>query len=121
MQPLRRVLLFGFLIWLIPFFAAFFIFPLRESNRPLFETLMPLILTLCTVYFAVRHFRSQSKSSWQSGLMVGLLWALISFVIDLPFFVFGPFAVPFVEYLGDIGLIYLLIPIITTGISHVRE
>jgi hypothetical protein len=120
MQPLRRVLLFGFLIWLIPFFAAFFIFPLRESNRPLFETLMPLILALCTTYFSVRHFRSQSKSSWQSGLTVGLVWALISFVIDLPIFL-GAFATPFVEYLADIGLIYLLIPLITTAVSYGRE
>lgn len=34
------------LVWLIPFSVAFVIFPLRVSMMPLFESIMPLVLTI---------------------------------------------------------------------------
>ena len=33
---------FGILIWLIPFLISFVVFPLKDSNRPLFESIMPI-------------------------------------------------------------------------------
>lgn len=41
-----RAIFYGFLIWLIPFIVAFVIFPLRESARPLFESIMPVAVTV---------------------------------------------------------------------------
>ncbi len=47
-----KAVLYGFLIWLTAFVVAFLIFPLRESSRPLFESIMPVVVTLATVAFA---------------------------------------------------------------------
>ena len=46
MTSVRKAVLFGFLIWLIPFVVAFIIFPLRESSRPLFESIMPVTVAV---------------------------------------------------------------------------
>jgi len=48
---------FGFLVWLIPFVVAFLIFPLKESWRSLFESIMPVTLASITVLCAVFYFR----------------------------------------------------------------
>ena len=67
-----RALLFGFLVWLIPFVAAFAIFPLRQSARPLFESIMPVTVTAVVVGFGltyVKRVRAGSRargSSWGS-------------------------------------------------------
>ncbi len=40
-KSLPKALLFGFLLWLIPFLVAFLIFPIRLSTPALFESIMP--------------------------------------------------------------------------------
>jgi hypothetical protein len=37
MTSLRKALLLGLVVWLVPFVVACCIFPLKESWRPLFE------------------------------------------------------------------------------------
>ncbi len=43
MKSVKKALLFGFLLWVIPFVIAFLIFPIRNSDRPLFESIMPIV------------------------------------------------------------------------------
>ncbi len=68
MVSVRRAALFGLLIWLIPFVVAFAIFPLRESSRPLFESIMPVAITLSVVVFGVAYFREVHRRHVFEGL-----------------------------------------------------
>ena len=110
----KRMWVYGFLIWLVPFVAAFVIFPWRENNRPLFESAMAVILVGVTVWFTQQYFKNKQVRWWE-GLLVGLIWMCLSIVIDLPIFVLGPIKMGLLEYLADIGLTYLIIPIICLG------
>ena len=53
MNRYLKVGLFGFFIWLIPFVVSVLIFPLRAMQRPLFESIMPVVIAIWTVFFAV--------------------------------------------------------------------
>ena len=53
MNRYLKVGLFGFFIWLIPFIVSVLIFPLRAMQRPLFESIMPVVIAIWTVFFAV--------------------------------------------------------------------
>ena len=118
MTSLRQALLFGFLIWLVPFMVAFVIFPLRESARPLFESIMPLTVALVTTGCAVLYFRRVVSNTVREGILLGLIWWLISLVIDAPLMLLGgPMQMTLAEYVSDIGLTYALMPIITVGIG----
>ena len=55
LKSFKKALLYGFFIWLIPFIVAVFIFPIRESNRPLFESIMPVVVTLSAVSFSILY------------------------------------------------------------------
>ncbi len=118
MNSIRRALAFGFLIWLVPFLAAFLIFPLRESARPLFESIMPVVVALATTAFAVVYFRDVVRNPIKEGLILGITWWLISLLIDAPLMLLGgPMQMSLGEYFSDIGLTYMMIPVITTGIG----
>lgn len=110
----KRMWVYGFLIWLVPFVAAFVIFPWRESNRALFESAMAVILTGVTMWLTLQYFKNKQVRWWE-GLLVGLIWMMLSIVIDLPIFVAGPIKMSLLDYLADIGVTYLIIPIVTLG------
>ncbi len=65
MKSIKLTLIYGFLLWLIPFVVAIIIFPLKQSKSPLFETVMPIALTVCVVFFAVSSAIIQAKLSKQ--------------------------------------------------------
>ena len=118
MKSLKLALLYGFLLWLIPFVVAILIFPVRTSSRALFESIMPVVLTACVVLFLNLYFRRLEAGFLKEGLMLGVIWFAISLVLDLLMFMWGPMKMTFAEYMMDIGLAYLIFPIVTIGSGH---
>jgi hypothetical protein len=47
MKSFKKTLLYGVLIWLITFTIAFLIFPIHETNRVFFESIMPVVISIC--------------------------------------------------------------------------
>lgn len=118
LKNIKLAIIYGFLLWLIPFVLSIIIFPIREQDRPFFESIMPVVLTTLTVYFSVQYFKKvPSMDTWGEGLVLGLLWMFVCIAIDLPVFNFSPIKIPFNLYWKDIGFTYLIIPFITTGFS----
>ncbi len=118
MTSVRKAILFGFFIWLVPFVVALVIFPLRESSRSLFESIMPVVVATVTVTLAVRYFRQVTHDYVREGVLIGVLWLAICVLIDAPLMLLsGPMQMTLGEYMGDIGLTYVIIPVITVGIG----
>jgi hypothetical protein len=83
----------------------------------MFESIMPVILAGAVVIFALLYFKNAMSVSVWEGLMLGLIWFAISFLIDLVMFSSGPMKMPFTDYIADVGIVYLMIPIITVGFA----
>ena len=114
----RRAVGFGVLVWLIPFAVAFVVFPLRASNRPLFESIMPVAVTLAAVLLGVAYFRHVGAGHMREGVAIGVLWLAICMLIDAPLMLFGgPMQMSLTDYLGDIGLTYVIVPTVTIGLG----
>lgn len=47
-----KIVLFGFLVWLVPFIGSFIIYPLKTPIYSLFESIMSVLIALA----AVQHF-----------------------------------------------------------------
>ena len=116
----KRAIGYGVALWAIPFIISFGLFPLRESNRPLFESLIVVVVVVLAVIAALRYFRDAGTADLAGGLTLGFLWAAISVVIDLPIFLLV-FHMALPEYLADIALTYLSFPAIATGIALARR
>ncbi len=116
-----RVGLFGFLTWLVPFVVSILIFPIRESQRPLFESIMPVVVTACVVAFSILYFRKLEGGFLREGILIGVVWFAINIVLDLLMFMEGPMKMPFPDYMMDIGLTYLIIPTVTISSGYLLE
>ncbi len=118
----KTIMLFGFLIWLIPFVVSFFIFPLRSSSRPLFESIMPVVLTSAVVFFTVRYLSKINREFVKEGIFIGIVWAVISLVIDLILFMpESQMQMTLSDYMMDIGITYLIILIIPLGSAYLMK
>ncbi len=121
MKSLGRALLYGFLVWLIPFVVSIVIFPIKTSLPPLFESIMPVVVTVCGVLFSNLYFRRVETGFVKEGVALGVIWLVISVGMDLLMFMWGPMKMTFVHYMMDIGLAYLIYPAITIGFGYLIE
>lgn len=119
MHSLKKSILLGFLVWLLPFIVAFLIYPIHESHRPLFESILPLIITISVVIFSYLYFKNVDKNVKTEGIKLGIIFLLINLIIDLIMFMpNSPMHMNLLDYISDIGLTYLMIPVITIGMGY---
>ena len=118
MNKYLKIVLYGFLVWLVPFVVSFFIYPLKVVGSPLFESIMPLVISLSVVDLAFLYLKTLEGDYIKEGVLIGGLWFIISIVIDLILFL-SPSAMQmsFSNYMMDIGITYLMIPFITMGMG----
>lgn len=114
----RRIAMFGFLVWLIPFAIAFVLFTPEGTPRvsqEFFDSVMAVCLAAVTAYFSHRLF-APAEDIAASGLTVGLAWLAISVVLDMPTIVVM-FKMPLPDYATGVALSYLMIPAITVAVA----
>lgn len=119
MKSIKLAIIYGFIVWVIPFVIAFLIFPLRTSDRPFFESIMPVAVSVTTAIFTVLYFQKVEKNFLKEGILLGAIYFAVNIILDLLMFSKGPMAMPFVDYIKDIGFTYLLIPAITIGMGYI--
>ncbi|HEX3315952.1 MAG TPA: hypothetical protein VHR72_13730 [Gemmataceae bacterium] len=81
---------------------------------------MPVTLALVVVPCAVVYLRRVRSAPLREGILLGVLWLAMSVAIDLPLMLSPPMNYTLVEYAADIGLTYVMMPIITIGIAAAR-
>ncbi len=123
MERPKHILFYGVIIWLVPFVLSFLFY--RPDGTLVidiffFKTIMIVAGSLIGVCMAVKYFRQVKKDYLNAGITIGLAWFLISIVLDLAVLV--PMSgMAIVPYFTEIGLRYLIIPIITVGMGYLLE
>lgn len=108
------VILYGVGIWAFTFVVAMLIFPIRAQERALFESIMPVALSLVVVTATAHYFR-RNQATIMKTFCVSLIWLGVNLAIDALLFSWGPMKMTLLDYIKDIGITYLMIPIIATG------
>lgn len=97
------------------------LYPWRIDNRTLFEAVIPVILAAANVALMTLYLSRISSSFLAHGALCGALWVAESFACDFIAFSIGPMQLTFAEYVQDIGITYLMIPVVTVGLAWQRE
>ncbi len=121
MRNLKKALWYGFVVWLIPFCVAFALFPVKKTNPPLFDSIMPVVLTVCVMWFLNLYFQSATGNTLREAVLLGGLWMLMSLALDFPMFSHGPMKMSLAVYVSDIGVTYLLIPVAAIGVGFLLQ
>jgi hypothetical protein len=117
-----EVLVLAFLSWLIPFAVSFAFFGpggVPWLPYPLFKSIMVVVFGATGLWLMLRALRGGTLSV-ASGLAMGGFFLAVNVVLDiailLPLTGMG-----FTSWLMDIGLRYLLIPVMGWGIGRAAE
>ena len=122
MKSFKKAILYGFLIWLIVFAIAFLIFPIRETNRAFFESIMPVIISIVTSFFAFKYFSKVESSFIKEGFYFGIIVTLINWIIDAVLMLSpSPMQMTLLDYFQDIGFTYFMILPITLGFGFIAN
>lgn len=121
MTSFKKALIYGVVIWAIGMAIAVAIFGIRETNRPLFESIMPVGISVAMVIFGYLYFKGVKNDFVSEGIKLGLVWLGINLALDAVAFSYGPMAMSVADYISDIGVTYLMMPVITVGMGKLLE
>jgi len=117
MQLVKRALIYGFLLWIIPFLASVLIFPLKKTDPTFFQSSLGVLSITLAVMLTVHYFR-KTQGNLKEGILLGLIFAVISWFFDFLFFIWGPIKMPLDAYVKEIGIGYILYLIIAVGFGY---
>ena len=117
MSSIKNALIYGFLLWLIPFIISIAIFPFKKPEPFLFHSLMTVISVATVVIFSILYFK-KTNGNLREGIFLGLLFMAISLSFDYFMFIWGPIKMTVLAYIKEIGVTYLIYPIITIGYGY---
>ncbi len=110
---------YGFLVWLIPFVAAFFFYT-REGtltiDRYFFKTIMIAVGSVSAAFLLISYFKKINTGYLKEGILVGVIWLGISILLDLLVLV-QMFGMSISDYFTQIGLGYLAIPAMSIAVG----
>jgi hypothetical protein len=123
MKSIKKVIGFGLLTWFVPFIMAFaFYSPDGEIwiGQDLFKSVMIVVASLVGSLLLVRYFKSVQSSYLKEGVNIGLVWLAINLALDI--IILLPMSkMAFDQYIAQIGLRYLVIPIMGTTFGLLLE
>ncbi|HEY5600496.1 MAG TPA: hypothetical protein VIK81_00225 [Patescibacteria group bacterium] len=117
----KKAILFGIGAWAFTFIVAMAAFGLRQNERVLFESIMPVALVLSTITASALYLKTVKSRQFYIGFCLGLIFLIVNLVLDSLLFSWGPMKMLIIDYLKDIGVAYLLIPIIPSGMGYLLE
>lgn len=121
MNKLIKIILYGIIIWLVPFIASFaFVDSGGNYTIPetFFKSIMVVAGALTGVVLSVSYFSGVKKNYFGEGVVIGVIWLAINLSLDLAMVYGGFFKMSPAQYFTDIGLRYLSIPIYTIGMGY---
>jgi uncharacterized membrane protein YpjA len=118
-----KMVVFGFLTWLIPFGLAF-LFYTPEGELAidifLFKTIMILVGAVTGATLLALYFKRLERNYLYEGVKVGLVWFALNIILDLVVLV--PMSgMSIGAYFAEIGLRYLILPTMSIAIGYVAE
>lgn len=123
MRRILRLLLLGLMTWFIPFFVAFFFIDKTGQHTIdtyLFKTIMIIVGGIVGAFAIGLYFKKFESSYLKQGLLSGFVWMIINIILD--FLTLVPMAnMAFSDYFNQIGLRYLMIPIMCILVGYMLE
>lgn len=110
---------YGFLSWLVPFVASLFFYT-REGelaiNIFLFKSIMIVVGSLTAAILLISYFKGIGADYLKEGVTLGFTWLFINLLLDIIVLV-AMFGMPAGDYFSQIGLRYLVIPVMTITVG----
>jgi hypothetical protein len=118
-----RILLSGFAVWLIPFLVSIPLYPHGQPVTDLqtVKSILVVIGGLVGAVLALWYLKDIRADFVREGAILGIAWFVISSILDILVLVFLFNGMDLATWAGQIGIRYLLMPIMTTAMGAAME
>lgn len=85
---------------------------------------MPVLISILAVFFGHLYLKKAPGNYLRESILFSIMVYLVNVLIDLPLFLFGgPMQTNFGGYISDIGLTYLIYPIVifAQGLAYTHK
>jgi len=123
MKKSLKIMLFGFLSWLIPFVVAFLFYD--RNGQPTMDiffikSILMVVSAIFGAYLLIVYFKRLKDNFLKEGFVVGVSWLAINWLPDI--LILLPMAkMSFEAWFTQIGLRYLAIPIFSISFGYIAQ
>ncbi|HXW98540.1 MAG TPA: hypothetical protein VEI51_02325 [Methanomicrobiales archaeon] len=123
MKRNTRIIVSGFLAWLIPFLVSIPLYPQGQPVLDLQVTKSILIVVggLVGAFLALWYLREVKIGFTREGAVLGTAWFAINCALDILVLVMLMHGMDLASWAGQIGIRYLLMPIMTTAMGAAAD
>jgi hypothetical protein len=123
MNRYLKILVFGFITWLVPFLASL-LFYTQQGNLIidvfLFKAIMIIVGSITAGIILIYYFKNINTGYIKEGIIIGISWFAINIILDL--LVLIPMSgMSLADYFTRIGLTYVVIPVMCITVGTVLE
>lgn len=115
LNKILKIIGFGFIIWLIPTLATLSVTYLEVMNY--FDVITSVSIAVTVIALTYLYFRDIHENYIKEGIISGVIWLIISIILDVVLIFLGVNKVSLMEYVIYIAPIYIIIPAITIGLG----
>jgi lysylphosphatidylglycerol synthetase-like protein (DUF2156 family) len=101
--------IYGFLTWIV---TITLILMSHNSNPYIFNIILDIIITVLSLILGINYLKSFKEDFLKEALVFGILIFIINVVLDQFYYNAVGLPMNFIEYMLNVGLIYLVYPII---------
>ncbi|MGN0094397.1 MAG: hypothetical protein ACI37V_08130 [Methanobrevibacter sp.] len=110
--------IYGFLTWIV---TITLILMSHNSNPYIFNIILDIIITVLSLILGINYLKSFKKDFLKEALVFGILIFIINVVLDQFYYDAVGLPMNLIEYMLNVGLIYLVYPIIIGFIGFVFD
>jgi hypothetical protein len=110
--------IYGFLTWIV---TITLILMSHNSNPYIFNIILDIIITVLSLILGINYLKSFKEDFLKEALVFGILIFIINVVLDQFYYNAVGLPMNFIEYMLNVGLIYLVYPIIIGFIGFVFD
>ena len=108
LNKILKILGFGFLVWLIPTLVTLSVSYINIMSY--YDVISSVAIAVTVIVFAHLYFMDLNKNYVQAGIITGIVWLVISIVLDIVLIFLGINKVTLMEYMIYMASIYIIIP-----------
>ena len=115
MNKNSKIINYGVLVWLIPSLITVTLASFVAMN--VFEIISAVAIAVTVIAFSYLYFRGITEDFIKEGILIGIIWLIISIILDLILVAVGISQLNLTSYAMYVAPLYIIIPAVTIGLG----
>ncbi len=116
MNKNAKIINYGLLVWLIPSLITVILGSFLAAMN-IFEIVSAVAIAVTVMVFSYLYFKGIIEDFIKEGILIGIIWLVISIVLDIILVMLGVSELSLNTYMMYVAPLYLIIPAITIGLG----